>query len=242
MSTKTNFVGFRPQALAFFRGLARNNRKEWFEAHRDDYEREVKAPLAELVEEVDARLADIAPEIVGNPKRSIFRIYRDVRFSKDKSPYKTHAACWFYHRDAGHGVGSEAAHGGAGFYFHMEPGRTICGGGIWMPPRPALNKIREAIAEDHEGFEEIVLLPAFRKRFGDMDREAMLSRTPRGFAPDHPAEKWLRYQSFTVGRSLSASEVESASLPRTLEKEFLRMLPFVRWLNKAVGLRAHTRR
>jgi uncharacterized protein (TIGR02453 family) len=242
MNSRKSFVGFRPQAMTFLRNLARNNRKEWFEAHREEYDREVKAPLVELVEEVDARLATISPEIVGDPKRSIFRIYRDVRFSKDKSPYKTHAACWFYHRDAGHGVGSDAAHGGAGFYFHMEPGRTICGGGIWMPPRPALNKIRDAIAEYHEEFEEIVSLPALRKRFGDMDSDSMLSRMPRGFAPGHPAEKWLRYQSFTLGRSLSARELESASLPRTLEKDFLRVLPFVRWLNKAVGLKAHSRR
>ncbi|MGI9076738.1 MAG: DUF2461 domain-containing protein [Gemmatimonadaceae bacterium] len=242
MTIAPGFIGFRPQAIAFFRKLARNNRKDWFEAHRDEYEREVKRPLAELVEEVDARLATLAPEIVGDPRRSIFRLHRDIRFSKDKSPYKTHAACWFYHRDAGHGVGSGASHGGAGFYFHMEPGRTICGGGIWMPPRPALNKIRDAIAEDHEEFERVLRKPAFRRRFGDLDDEAMLTRMPRGFAPDHPAEKWLRYQSFTLGRSLSSGEIESADLPRILAKDFALMLPFVRWLNAAVGLRAQTRR
>lgn len=242
MSSGTGFHGFRPQATTFLRKLARNNRKEWFEEHREDYEREVKGPLAALVEEVDARLAVVAPEIVGDRKRSIFRIHRDVRFSKDKSPYKTHAACWFYHRDAGHAVGSEAAHGGAGFYFHMEPDRTICGGGIWMPPRPAVNRIRDAIAEDHEELERILTNSAFRKRFGEMDDEAMLSRMPRGFAPDHPAAKLLRYQSFTVGRSLTPSEIESHRLPDTLARDYSRMLPFVRWLNNAIGLRPHSRR
>ncbi|MFL5575952.1 MAG: TIGR02453 family protein, partial [Gemmatimonadaceae bacterium] len=92
---------FAPASLRFLRGLAANNRKEWFEARRETYEREVRAPLRELVEEMDVRLATVAPEIVGDTKRSLFRIHRDVRFSRDKSPYKTHAACWFFHRAAG---------------------------------------------------------------------------------------------------------------------------------------------
>ena len=94
------------------------------------------------------RLATLAPEIVGDPKRSPFRIHRDVRFSADKSPYKTHVACWFHHADAGRGVGAATPHGGAGFYFHMEADRASIGGGIWMPPRPTLQRIRERIDED----------------------------------------------------------------------------------------------
>ena len=103
--------------------------------NRDVYDNEVLAPLRLLVEEFDVRFAKFAPEFVGDPKRSIFRIYRDVRFSKDKSPYKTHAASWFKHQNSGHGVGSETHGGGAGFYFHLEPGASFVGGGIWMPPR-----------------------------------------------------------------------------------------------------------
>ena len=119
--TEGEFRGFGRGALAFLRGLARNNTREWFQAHRDDYEREVRAPLAALVEEMDVRFAALAPEIVGDPKRSLFRIHRDVRFSNDKSPYKTNVACWLYHMDAGRGVGGDAAHGGAGFYFDIGP-------------------------------------------------------------------------------------------------------------------------
>ena len=237
-----SFTSFRPAAMTFLRGLKRNNRKEWFEAHRADYERELKLPLLALIEDVDVRLAGFAPEIVGSPKRSMFRIYRDVRFSKDKSPYKTHAACWFYHRDAGSGVGSEAAHGGAGFYLHIAPEGTFCGGGIWMPPRPALNRIRQSIADDHEGFEDIVLSPAFKKRFGELDKEQRLTRLPRGFAPEHPAGDWLRYQSFTAGRPLSREEIHSPKLPATLAKTFEAMTPFVRWLNTASGLKPSTQR
>ena len=199
----------RPAAFGFFRGLKRNNRREWFEARRAVYEREVREPLKALVEEIDVRLAGFAPEIVGDPRRSLFRIHRDIRFSKDKSPYKTNAGCWFFHRDAGKAVGTEAASGGAGFYFHLEPGHCFIGGGIWMPARPALNRLRAAITEDHQPLGRILQRPAFHRRFGGLDEEHMLKRMPRGFADDHPAGRLLRYQSFTVGRLLLDREVLS---------------------------------
>ena len=237
-----HFDGFPPRAITFLRGLAKNNRKEWFEEHRADYEGTVKAPLALLVEEVDVRLAEITPEIIGSPKKSMFRIHRDVRFSKDKSPYKTHAACWFFHRDAGRGVGGDAAHGGAGFYFHMAPTGSFCGGGIWMPPRPALQRIRQSLVDDQEGFEEIVLARSFKRRFGDLDPEGMLTRMPRGFEESHPAAKWLRHQSFTAGTELTAADISSAKLPDTLAKHYAAMAPLIRWLNDALGLRRSTMR
>lgn len=242
MAVPEAFEGFRPAAMTFLRGLKKNNRKEWFEEHRDDYEREIKGPLLALIEDVDVRLAEFAPEIIGSPKKSMFRIYRDVRFSKDKSPYKTHAAAWFYHRDGGSSVGSEAAHGGAGFYVHIAPEGTFLGGGIWMPPRPVLNRIRQNIADDHEGFEDIVLSPAFKKRFGTLEKESVLSRPPRGFAPDHPAGDWLRYQSFTAGRELTPEEYLSPKLPAILAKHYEAMTPFIRWLNEASGLKPSTMR
>lgn len=235
------FAGFRPAAFTFLRQLKRHNTKPWFEANRARYELDVKAPLRALVEEVDVSLARSCAELVGDPRRSLFRIHRDVRFSKDKSPYKTHAAAWFYHRDAGRGVGGEAE-GGAGFYFHLEPGASQLGAGIWMPPRPSVARIREALTEDLAGFERIVLAPAFRRRYGTLDAESMLTRLPRGFVADHPAARWLRYQSFTVGRSLTQKEVLSPRLPAVLARDFAALAPLVRWLNRALGLRALTRR
>src|SRR6266496_4231652 len=136
---------FTAATLRFFRGLARHNAKPWFEAHRPDYERDVRAPMQALIEEMDVRLARLAPEITGDPKRSMFRIYRDIRFSKDKSPYKTHASCWFYHRAGSRAVGREAVGGGAGFYFQIAPGSCFPGGGMWMPPKQALHNLRDAI-------------------------------------------------------------------------------------------------
>ncbi len=235
------FEGFSPAALTFLRGLARNNRKEWFEANRARYEDEIKRPLLALIEDVDIRLAEFAPEIIGS-KKSLFRIHRDVRFSKDKRPYKTHAACWFYHRDAGRAVGENAAHGGAGFYFHFAPGEVFTGGGVWMPPRPVLLRIREAIAESPETFTAIVKSPAFKRRFGALETEHMLQRMPRGFAADHPAGDWLRYQSFTAGRALSEEDLGSRKLVDLLAKDYQVMLPLVRWINSVSGLPIATSR
>ena len=229
-------MAFTPAALRFLRGLAKNNNKEWFEAHRAEYEGEVREPMRDLIGEMNARMAKFAREIGGDPKRSMFRINRDIRFSKDKSPYKTHAACWFHHTRATSRVGSEADAGSAGFYFHLEPGRSMVGGGLWMPPRPQLNKLRDAIAKDPKGFDRMA--KGLTKRFGELDDEAKLTRMPRGFAEDHPAAKWLRYQSFTNGRLLKDSEVAGAGLPALLAKDFQGLLPLVRWLNGALGFPA----
>ena len=236
------FSRFRPAALTFLRGLRRHNDREWFEAHRASYEEDVRAPLAALVEEVDVRLASSAPEIVGDPKRSLFRIHRDVRFSSDKSPYKTNAACWFYHGDAGRGVGSATtAHGGAGFYFDIGPTTSTIGGGIWMPPRPTLARIRERIDEEPASLARVLRAPALR-RYGGLAKEAMLARMPRGYDADHPAASLLRHQSFTLGRELTERELFSPRLPDLLAREYARILPLVRWLNGALGLRTLARR
>jgi uncharacterized protein (TIGR02453 family) len=233
---------FSAASLTFLRALAHHNRRDWFEAHRRDYETAILEPLRALVEEMDVRLARIAPEIVGDPRRSVFRIYRDIRFSKDKSPYNTHAACWFYHRDASHRVGQESHGGGAGFYFQIAPGNSFTGGGIWMPPREALGKLRDRVAEKPAAFEKTVLDARVRRRLGALDDEAVLTRVPRGYAPDHPAARWLRYKSFTLGRALSDAQATGARLPEVLAEDFALMLPLVRWINGALDLRTAARR
>src|ERR1700681_4080813 len=156
---------FTKRALGFFRGLARHNETAWFEAHRVEYETEVRGPMRDLIEDLDTRFAGFAPEIGADPKRSMFRINRDIRFSKDKSPYKTHAACWFHHLNAARHVGAGDYAGSAGYCFHLEPGRrSLIGGGIWMPPRPQLNKLRKAISDDPDGFDRMAR--SIPRRFG----------------------------------------------------------------------------
>lgn len=238
------FTSFRPAALTFLRGLKRHNEKPWFEDHRPQYEAEVLGPLRLLADELDVRFATLAPEFVAPRKHALFRIHRDVRFSNDKSPYKTHAALWVFHRDAGRGVGRDA-HGGAGFYFHLEPGASMVGGGFWMPPRPILNTIRERLVEEQRTFERIVKAPAFTRRFGALsdDEPGMrLTRVPRGYAPDHPAAHWLRFNSFTVGRALTDAEVLSPKLVDAIMKDYAAMLPLVRWLNGSLGFGTATSR
>src|SRR5437773_11174219 len=176
---------FSTETLTFLRGLKRHNDRVWFEAHRAEYEAVVKRPMRELIEEMDVRMARFAPELVGDAKRSMFRIYRDIRFSKDKSPYKTHAACWLYHRDGSRAVGRDAAGAGAGFYFQIAPGTCFVGGGMWMPPREALHRLRDAIAEDPRRFERIVTDRRVARRFGGLSDEAMLTRVPPRYAAAH---------------------------------------------------------
>jgi uncharacterized protein (TIGR02453 family) len=235
-------MGFSPAALTFLRGLKRTNTKPWFEAHRAEYDDHVRDPMRALIDEMDVRFGTFAPEFTGDPKRSMFRIHRDIRFAKDKSPYKTHAACWFAHRDGDGKVGQGAEGGGAGFYFHLEPGASFAGGGIWMPPSSALNRIRDALADDHGPLEQIVREKTFVRRFGALDDSAMLKRMPRGFTDDHPGAEWLRFKSFTVGRPLTDKQVTGSGLAKRLEADYAVMLPLVRWLNAALGLRPATRR
>lgn len=241
-TTPAGFEGFGPQALRFLGRLERNNRREWFERNRAIYEREVREPMRALVEEMDVRLARLAPELVGDPRRSIFRIHRDVRFSADKSPYKTNAACQFYHCDAGRGAGQDAAGAGAGLYFQLARGECFVAGGMWMPARPALDRIREAIADAPADLEGLLQAPGFRRRFRRLDREALLKRMPRGYAETHPAAEWLRFRSFTATRMMGEREVESRRLPGILARDFAALVPLVRWLNAAIGYRSRDRR
>jgi uncharacterized protein (TIGR02453 family) len=241
------FRGFRSQALDFLRRLARRNTREWFERHRAVYETEVRDPLRALVEEMDVRLARLAPELIGDPRRSIFRIHRDVRFSADKSPYKTNAACQFYHQDAGRGAGQDAVGAGAGLYFQLADGDCFVAGGLWMPARPALERIRDALAESTAELERLTQAASFRRRFGRVTEEAMLKRLPRGYREgSHPegarAERWLRFRSFTAYRQLSVEEVTSPRLPDSLARDFAALIPLVRWLNGVIGYREMERR
>jgi uncharacterized protein (TIGR02453 family) len=228
---------FGPAALDFLRALKRNNRREWFEAHKPGYIRNVLEPMRAVAGELDVRFARLAPEYEADARRSIFRIYRDVRFSRDKSPYKTHAALWVYHRMPGRGVGKEID-GGAGFYLHLEPGASIVAGGLWMPPRHSLARIRDRLANDHAAFRRIVTASAFVRRFGGLTDDGpgvKLTRMPRGFADEHPAAEWLRFNSFTVSTAYTDAQMLSPKLLDRAMKDFALMLPLCRWLNGALG-------
>ncbi len=229
-----------PQSLAFLDRLARNNNRVWFQEHRSEYETALLEPLRELVDEMDARLAVIAPEFVGDRRRSVFRIHRDVRFSRDKRPYKTNAALWLFHRDVGRTKGLHDSVAAAGFYYHLESGACFIGGGLWMPPSPSLKRIRAAIVADaaEEGrFGAILKARAFRRVAGALDEDpgTMLTRLPRGFGPDTPGAEWLRYKSFTATVPLTDEQATAADLADRFAETCRILLPLARWLNTALG-------
>src|SRR3989449_7888780 len=187
-------MAFSTATLTFLRGLKRHSDRTWFEAVRAEYEAHVKPQMGQLIEDLDVRLTRFAPEIIGEPKRSMFRIYRDIRFSPDKSPYKTHASCWFYHRDGSRAVGRGAGgEGGAGFYFQIAPGDSFVGGGMWMPPRDALIKLREAIADDPTRFTRIATDRRLVRRVGGLSEGAVLRPGARRLAPHPPRAPWLQF-------------------------------------------------
>jgi uncharacterized protein (TIGR02453 family) len=237
-----DFGGFPAAGFTFLRGLKRHNDRAWFEEHRDRFELGVRAPMAALVDELDIRLATIAPELVGDPKKSVFRVHRDVRFSKDKSPYKTFLACWLFHRDQGRSAAMRAHGGSAGIYVHFEPGASFVAGGMWMPPSSTLARVRAALVKDLEGFERAVASGAFVARYGGLTDEGVLTRAPRAFPDAGPAARWLRHRSFMARRPLDDAAMRDAALPDILGDDLVALAPLVRWLNAALGYRAAGRR
>jgi uncharacterized protein (TIGR02453 family) len=218
------FRGLPPEALSFLRKLKRNNRREWFQAHKDDYERFVKAPMAELVLCIGEGLRRVAPEIVADPKTSLYRIYRDTRFSHDKTPYKTHAAAVFPVRGL-------LKNSGPGLYFHFSPEELLIGGGIYMPDPPLLRAVREEIAAHPRAFLRVVEARPFRNAFGQLEGERLKSM-PKGFSPEHPAAQYIRYKQFLFGKEYSAELASSTRLLPAILDCFEKGMPLIRFLTK----------
>jgi uncharacterized protein (TIGR02453 family) len=192
---------FSPELFAFLRDLADNNDREWFAANKARYVAEVQEPALAFVEDVGLRMPDVSRHFVADARTtggSLFRIYRDVRFSKDKSPYKTHVGIQFRHARA------RDAHA-PGFYLHLEPGSVFMACGTWHPDRETLHAIRSAIAARPSRWQAIVEEPAFRQRFR-LGGEA-LKRPPAGFDRDHPLIEELKRKDFIAVADLSEPEV-----------------------------------
>lgn len=189
--------------------------------------------MESLVLSLASDFEKFAPEMVASPKSSIYRIYRDTRFSKDKTPYKTHVAAVFPRK------GLEK-HEGAGLYLHLATNELLIGGGVYMPMPEDLSAIRRHIAENRKTFVSIVESKGFRKRFGPLWGD-QLSRVPRGFAPDHPAADYLRYKQYLAGRTLKPEDALSPGFYETVVATFKGMLPLIRFLNEPI-LRAQKTR
>jgi uncharacterized protein (TIGR02453 family) len=214
---------FPPEALTFLRSLKRNNRRDWFLAHRDDYDTCVRGPMLEIVQRLADDMRAFAPEIVCDPKTAVYRIYRDVRFSPNKAPYKTHVAASFPTRGL-------PKHEGAGLYFHVSPTEVWVGGGMYAPQTAQLQAVREHIAQHVRRLRAIVESPGFRKTVGTLDGER-LQRVPRGFAADHPAAEFLKYRQFLAGCELPPRLATSPKFYGTILNVFRQVTPLARFLN-----------
>jgi uncharacterized protein (TIGR02453 family) len=223
---------FTSKTLAFLRALKRHNDREWFRAHRSGYDEHVRAPLVAVVDSLAADLRRLAPELIASPKASLYRIYRDTRFSEDKSPLKTHVAAVFPCRGL-------AKHQGAGLYFEVSATHCWIGGGMYMPQTWQLQLVREHIARRYARFRRIVESSDFDQAVGALDGER-LQRVPRGFPKDHPAAHHLKFRQFLAGREYPASLAASRRFYSELSKVFRVVAPLVRFLNEPLLAHAST--
>lgn len=217
---------FTRATLQFLRDLKTNNDRAWFAEHRQRYERHLKEPALRFIEAFAPELRTLSPHFMATP-RSLFRIYRDTRFSRDKSPYKTAAGIHFRHDSAAN------AHA-PGFYVHIEPGACFVGVGIWHPDAPALRQIREHIVDDPKTWKKASRNAAFTGHY-QLEGDA-LKRAPKGFDSDHPLIDDLRRKDFIGVRRVPQSFITNPGLPRELADTFQRGVPLVRFLCDAVGL------
>jgi uncharacterized protein (TIGR02453 family) len=218
---------FSADTLKFLRALKRNNRREWFNARREQYEAAVRQPMAAIIERLAVDFSEFAPELVANPRASMYRIYRDTRFSENKTPYKTHAAAVFPPRGL-------PKHEGAGVYFHISPDELWIGGGMYSPQTPQLHAVREHIAANLKRFRAIVESPGFRKHIGTLQGER-LQRMPRGFPKDHAAAEYLKFRQFLAGADFPPALATSSKFYSTLLTVFRQVIPLIRFLNEPLS-------
>ena len=218
--------GFGPDLYGFLIELSINNNRDWFAENKDFYESAAKQPMLDFIEAFAPKLASISPNFRAD-KRSLFRIYRDVRFGKDKRPYKTHVAAQFRH------VLGRDVHA-PGFYVHIEPGQVFAGGGIWRPDTDALARIRKRIAEHPDEWYSVVRSPSFKRNFklqGDS-----LVRPPRGFDPEHECIEDLKRKDFIAVAEFDDGDALQANFVDRYARTCRGLADFNRFLCVALGV------
>lgn len=223
MSTP-RFRAFSPKALAFLRAMKRHNDRDWFRDRKDQYETWLRAPMTALIERLAQDMRAFAPHLVADPKTAIYRVYRDTRFSDDKTPLKTNIAASFPARGL-------PKHQGAGLYLEVSHGWVWVGGGLYAPDTAQLQALREHIAANHRRLRAIVESPGFTRAVGVLHGDR-LQRTPRGFASDHPAAEYLRYRQFLAGQELPATFATSPRFYAGVLGIFKQVAPLTTFLNE----------
>jgi uncharacterized protein (TIGR02453 family) len=217
---------FTAQALDFLRKLKRNNRREWFEARRDVYERELKSPMLALIERLMHGMTEYAPDHLRPPQKCMMRIYRDTRFSADKTPYKTRVAAWWTRN----GLDKTS---GAGYYFSLSATELVIATGVYMPPKEQLFAIRQHLLGHHAEFRRLIENKKLRAKMELHDPQA-LTRPPKGFGADHAAIEWIKWRQWGVIATLPATEALRPKLAATVEEHFRLSASLVDFLNAAL--------
>jgi uncharacterized protein (TIGR02453 family) len=230
---RSAFAGFPPEMIRFFRSLKRNNRREWFQPRKHLFEQHIKTPMLDLVGAINTELAKFAPEYVTEPKSALFRIYRDTRFSADKTPYKTHVAASFSRR------GGERL-GAGGFYFSVSHEVIEIAAGIWHPDRDVTLVVRNHIAETHEELSRILADKKSRRLTGEL-QGAALTRSPKGFDPGHPAAEFIKRKDWILEVRLDANLATTPQLHGAVVERFWAMKPLLVYLNRPLVARKPAR-
>ena len=217
---------FSPKTLAFLRSLTRHNDRDWFRLHKPEYEQHVRGPMVDLLARLAVDLRGFAPELVADPRVSLYRIYRDTRFSTDKSPLKTHVAAHFPSKDLSRGRG-------AALYLEISPKRVRIGGGLYMPASSDLRLIRKHIATRYRTLRRMVTGSAFRESVGALSG-ARLVGVPKGYPASHPAMEYLRFKQFLAGREFEPALATTDRFYPELLRTFRAVAPLVRFLNAAL--------
>jgi uncharacterized protein (TIGR02453 family) len=209
---------FPPEAITFLKGLEKHNNREWFQPRKETFDTKLKEPMLAFVESINAELLKFAPEHITEPKKAVYRIYRDTRFSKDKTPYKTHLGAIFPRR----GLGKDA---GAGYYFHVSSKGVGVACGAYAPGPEELRKIRPFIADNHK------LVRASNKLMGSV-QGTTLTRVPKGFDAEHPAADLIKMKQWYWWVELDLALATSPKLKAEIVKRFRSIAPMVELLNK----------
>ena len=222
-----------PAIMGFLRDLEANNNRDWFQAHREQYLEQVKAPFEALVAAVSAELLKFAPEFATEPSKAIYRIHRDTRFSADKTPYKTHLAGSFFRADLGR-------HVAAGLYFEVSNRYVGFAGGVYMPDAENLRLIRSHFAEHHERLNRLTGAKRLLAALGELQGDK-LRRPPKGYPAEHPAAEWLKFKNMYYWREEPAAMATSPKLLSEVVTRFKLMYPVMAFLNEPLQA-AHQRR
>ena len=217
----------RPEGLKFLRGLEKNNDREWFNERKALYEAELKEPMLAIVRKITDAMTEFAPNHVRPAEKSLFRIYRDTRFSNNKLPYKTHVAAWWSH------TGMDKT-SGAGYYFQVSPKGVVIAAGAYMPEKEQLAAIRHWLLENHVAFRGLLNKPAVKKTFKEFEGEA-LTRPPKGFPCEHPAMDLIKCKQWGLRTELPAEKALEANFAATLVKHFKLLAPMVDALNTPIA-------